>query len=270
MDIYDLERKINMSELEQAGIFDGLTEEEKSTAAQGSKASPIPKPASKAKTKKKPTKNVKESHEFPFNFAFGPQVLSAKVLEEKLGFKNGEKYTIDETKNKLAHAVFELQQPDASLLYLKEKNTFILTNVLKQKGATQIACSSIRKAEKQFLETYLSLGTEERALIYKNINTGEEKVIFPDVKKSPTFLNGAPAMYYRNDLDWPLVADLHSHHLLGGTPSEIDNKNEQIRFVLFGIAYWEGAGDRIFWNFREWTGQGYQRVHMLKAVDLCA
>jgi len=225
------------------------------------------------KTEKKPVKKAEkkpsvEKFTFPFRYQFGKDILNEDVLRKQLGFKDRKEYTKAKVKELLSRAVLELQIPDASVEFLPERNTFILSNVLKKKGVGIISASSVVKIQETFFQTWFDFGTEERALVYQNVHTNEEKIIFPNIIKEVGYLEGSPDMFYKNDLDWPLVADLHSHHVLCGTPSKTDNDNEQVRNILFGIAYWKSGG-KILWHFRKWDGQGYVPLSCAEVTGIC-
>lgn len=231
---------------EQLNILE--TSEEKNTKAKSNKKE-------KAKTKK--VEKEEKKFKAPFGFAFGPQRLN-----EVPGAVNENEYSLKEIKELLVNiGINELRAPDASLHYIEDENIFVLTNILQKKGAGTISAGSLNKIEAHFLATYIANKTEDRALVYKNVHSGKEKVCFPENKKTLASLEGSPEMYFKNNLDWPLHADLHSHHVLGGTPSKTDDENEQVRGVIFGIAFWNNNQTNIMWNLRKWTGERFELLN---------
>ena len=249
-----IERKIKM-ENKQENLFE-VTKEE-------TKADEKTKDKQKKVDKETPKKKEEKKFKAPFGFAFGPQRLDVVP-----GAVNGEEYTLKQIKNLIIKiGINELKAPDASLHYIKDENIFVLTNILQKKGASTLSAASISKIEARFLSTYIVNETEDRALVYKNKHTGQERLFFPDNLKTMVSLEGAPEMFLGDNLDWPLHADLHSHHILGGIPSKTDDENEQVRGIIYGIAHWQHIDTMISWNFRMWNGNGYEQLDRFEVIS---
>lgn len=116
--------------------------------------------------------------------------------------------------------------------------------------------AALQHVVETFVATYLQHGTEERMLIYQNAQ-GDHIMIRPhgprqrgsvvcDVSLTITDNHGGL---------WDLIADLHSHHVMGAFWSTTDNANERVRGPIFGVFSWRDGQPK--WLFRRFTGQGF-------------
>ena len=244
---------------EQTSIFEIKEDKKEEVAAATAETK---KPAKKSQAKKTETKKAEPKKEevekftFPFGFQFGPTPLKSEYLQKALEFVPGQEYTIEQVKEKLSRAVLELQAPDASVHYIKDKNVFVLTNVLKKKGAGELPAALIESVQECFMKAWLDKGTEERISIYKCVLDNKFLLISYPGKKTSVSVENEIQMYYEDDLDWPLFADLHSHHVMGAYWSSTDNANEQIRGIIFGVCSWP-SGNKFEWKFRKYDGENY-------------
>ena len=109
-----------------------------------------------------------------------------------------------------------------------------------------------------FMIHYSATGSEARALIYRNVETKELKVEFMNENTTPTACIGSPDMFWNNNIDWPLYADLHSHHIMGAYFSATDDEHERVRNIVFGVFSWKDG--KCKWVFRYFDGEKFVGV----------
>lgn len=90
------------------------------------------KKMNKENTKKTKTNaDTLKKYKWPFNFAIGADRLSPIPMPNA---KTGDEFTEDEIKNVLKNMVLELNAPGTKLHFIEDRNTFVMSGQLAQKG----------------------------------------------------------------------------------------------------------------------------------------
>lgn len=221
----------------QAQSKDGKTEKKKDAAA--SAAAP-PKPPEPPPT-----------YTYPFHIRYAAQML------DLTGFVDGHNYTAGQIKDLLVHNGYvEFQDVQPVFHHHQDTNTLIITIKGSTKGgARPLTRAVLAQAEMKFKGTFQAHGSEDRILVYRNAR-GEVAMVHPPADRSAAQVRcDLPLAVHTEGQLWDLVADLHSHHVLGAAWSPTDDANERLRGIVFGLFSWRGGQNT--WLFRQWDGQKF-------------
>lgn len=121
----------------------------------------------------------------------------------------------------------------------------------------------IKMAEMRFKNIYDTNESEARLCVYMDRKMGVNKLrafrVADNFKSTATSVVGSPDMFFRNDTDFPLILDLHSHHTMGAYWSATDDAHEKVQYIVFGVcAFADCEHDTpCEWKFRYWNGSEY-------------
>ncbi|MBI4339540.1 MAG: hypothetical protein HY680_06260 [Chloroflexi bacterium] len=130
----------------------------------------------------------------------------------------------------------------------------------------KISGDALWQVQAMFKATYVEEQSEDRVLIYQNA-TGDLALYRPRMSRSVVHVEcDVQLTVIKDGQEWDLIADLHSHHIMGGDWSPIDDANERLRGILFGLFSWKEGHD--VWLFRRWNGQTYEPVMYNEVVAI--
>ncbi|HYF94452.1 MAG TPA: hypothetical protein VD969_19710 [Symbiobacteriaceae bacterium] len=116
----------------------------------------------------------------------------------------------------------------------------------------KVPASTLRVIEDIFFAAYLLMGTEERVMIYVD-QSGQILLRRPPGDRGRAHVDcDLELTIEAQGRQWDLAYDFHSHHVMGCGFSGVDDANERIRGVTFGVFSWAGGLRR--WKFRRWGG----------------
>lgn len=117
-----------------------------------------------------------------------------------------------------------------------------------------------------FKATYAEEQSEDRVLIYQNA-TGDLALFRPRMSRSAVHVEcDLPLTVIKDGQEWDLIADLHSHHIMGADWSPTDDANERLRGIVFGVFSWREGQD--VWLFRCWNGRAYESLAYNEVVAI--
>lgn len=196
---------------------------------------------------------------YPFNVRYAAEIL------DLTGFVDGQEYTETQIKDLLiANGYTEFADVEPAFHRSEATNTLVITIKGSKKGVQQIAADLVCRAELLFLTTYERARTEDRVLVYRN-GDGDTWLVWPTAERSSGRVEcDAPLSIAVAGQDWDLIADLHSHHVMGAFWSSTDDRNERLRGITFGVFSWRD--DQATWLFRRWTGQAFEDLSYEQVV----
>jgi hypothetical protein len=193
---------------------------------------------------------------YPFHIRY-----ASEILWDLTGFVDGQVYTADQIKDLLVQNSY-IEFAETQIVFHRNaaKNELVITIKGSVKGGTQkrVTHLMLMQAQAIFETTYLCQGSEERVLIYQNDAGAQFLIVPPSFRQATRVRCDLPLTFYINGEEWDLVADLHSHHIMGTYWSKTDDANERLRGITFGVCSWLDTDDR--WAFRRFTGQGFETL----------
>jgi len=197
---------------------------------------------------------------------------AAQDITASLNIVATQRYTDAELKNILLGAGYwEFESKQLSFNFHEPTGTLMINIFGSTKGSspTIISESTLRIAAWHFHSEYATSKTEDRALVYRTSNQMFTRVFFPNaIKTSTSISNNVELTKYIDGLQYDLIADLHSHHVMACEFSKIDDEDETLRGILYGVAAWDpnefedyepnpAIVSKTKWKFRMFDGTSY-------------